>query len=309
MLTNQYLQRTHQQIPILQSEQQVDIEDKGSVIIDNDDDEILDSAHSGGSNDDGLEDFTRNGMFKIGEGSNEHNTIVKIFHAGMGRQGKDTKIVAVHRNSISSLSGKARWLSFRIFSQAVAEKSGGKANLRFGWYGASREEICQVISHGFSLYGETANGESHGIGISLTPAKFSSDGVASAIVDENGLRHMLLCRVIMGKMEVIPAGSKQFQPSSAEFDSGVDNLEEPRKFTVWSAFMNSHIFPNYIISFKAPYLNGLRRNLVRPVRPSSPWMSFPALMSILKKYLEPSKMALIFKSHDDFKVRIHDHIN
>lgn len=155
--------------------------------------------------------------------------------------------------------------------------------------------------------------------------------MASSVADENGLRHILLCRVVLGKMETIPAGSKQFQPSSTDFDSGVDNIAEPRRFTVWSAFMNSHIFPNYIISIKTPSFNGkqinylksfidfyfqpkidlalfvnccsgLNRNQARPLRPNSPWMSFPALLSILSKFLDPSQMTLIFKSHDEFKV-------
>ncbi|XP_012085389.1 probable inactive poly [ADP-ribose] polymerase SRO2 isoform X2 [Jatropha curcas] len=306
MLTNQYLEKTPHQIPIFQGEQ-VDIEDKGSVVIDNNnDDKILDSdadnsvANSGYS-DSSFGDFTRNGMLKVGEGSLEHNTITRSFLEGMRNRGKDTKIVAIHKNSASGSAGRARWLTFRIFTEAVSQKSGGDANLRFGWFGGSREKICQVISHGFSLCSETANGESHGFGISLSPPKFCIDSAASATVDENGLRHMLLCRVVMGKMEVIPAGSKQFQPSSTEFDSGVDNLEEPRKFIVWSAFMNSHIFPAYIISFQAPCFNGLNTNLGRSVRPSSPWMSFPALLSILSRFLEPSKMALIFKFYDDFR--------
>ncbi|XP_021635199.2 probable inactive poly [ADP-ribose] polymerase SRO2 isoform X2 [Hevea brasiliensis] len=296
---------------ILQKQKvQVYIEDRGSVIIDNDEDKILDAdaenceAHSGYNNNinDSFEDFTRNGMVKIGEGSAEHDLIKKTLLEGLGTHAKDTRIVAIHKNSVSGSAGKARWLTFRIFSQAVAERRSGNANLRFAWFGASREEICQVISHGFSQCGETSNGQSHGVGISLSPAKFSIDSVASSAVDENGLRHILLCRVVLGKMEMIPAGSKQFQPSSTDFDSGVDDIVEPRRFIVWSAFMNSHIFPSYVISIKAPSFNCLKRNQVRlSRRPTSPWMSFPALLSILSKFLDPSQMALIFKSHDDFK--------
>lgn len=53
-------------------------------------------------------------------------------------------------------------------------------------------------------------------------------------------------------MEQICEGSKQFHPSSEEFDSGVDDLAEPRRYIVWSSYMNSHILPSFIISFKAP---------------------------------------------------------
>lgn len=78
----------------------------------------------------------------------------------------------------------------------------------------------------------------------------------SCVADESGVRHILLCRVIMGKSEVVLPGSKQFHPSSNEFDSGVDNLLSPRKYIIWNAFMNSHIFPEFVISFKSPCLKG-----------------------------------------------------
>lgn len=73
--------------------------------------------------------------------------------------------------------------------------------------------------------------------------------VLSSEVDANGLRHILLCRVILGKTEEICAGSEQSQPSSEEFDTGVDNLDEPKKYIVWSCYMNSHILPIFVISF------------------------------------------------------------
>lgn len=84
----------------------------------------------------------------------------------------------------------------------------------------------------------------------------------SSEVDGDGLRHILLCRVIMGNMEAVCPGSTQFHPSSQKFDSGVDNVLAPRRFIVWSANMNSHIFPAFIISFKAPCLKGKKFNAV-----------------------------------------------
>lgn len=68
--------------------------------------------------------------------------------------------------------------------------------------------------------------------------------------DENGVQHMILCRVIMGNMELVYPGSKQFHPSSEDFDNGVDNLENPKCYVVWTMNMNTHIFPEYVVSFK-----------------------------------------------------------
>lgn len=71
-------------------------------------------------------------------------------------------------------------------------------------------------------------------------------------VDKDGLRHLLLCRLILGKSEVVHPGSDQCRPSSEEFDSGMDNLSSPKKYILWSTHMNTHILPEFVISFRAP---------------------------------------------------------
>lgn len=76
--------------------------------------------------------------------------------------------------------------------------------------------------------------------------------VEGSNVDEDGLRHLLLCRVILGRPEVVHPGSEQYHPSSEEFDSGVDNHIAPKRYIVWSTYMNTHILPEYVISFRAP---------------------------------------------------------
>lgn len=63
---------------------------------------------------------------------------------------------------------------------------------------------------------------------------------------------MVLCRVILGNMEIVHHGSKQFHPSSESFDSGVDDPENPRHYVVWSMNINTHIYPEYVVSFKVP---------------------------------------------------------
>lgn len=41
-------------------------------------------------------------------------------------------------------------------------------------------------------------------------------------------------------------------------------------------------------------------------KPSSPWMPFPALISVLSKFLPPSDIALISKFHKDHRVSAFD---
>lgn len=62
---------------------------------------------------------------------------------------------------------------------------------------------------------------------------------------------MILCRVIMGNMEVVQPGSQQFNPSCEDFDSGVDDLNNPKHYLVWDTKKNTHIYPQYVVSFKA----------------------------------------------------------
>ena len=61
---------------------------------------------------------------------------------------------------------------------------------------------------------------------------------------------MLLCKVILGNVEAVPAGSKQSQPSSKQYDTGVDDISAPRRHTIWTAYLNTHIHPNYIIYYR-----------------------------------------------------------
>ncbi|CAI9772987.1 unnamed protein product [Fraxinus pennsylvanica] len=53
-------------------------------------------------------------------------------------------------------------------------------------------------------------------------------------------------------MEVVQPGSEQYNPSFEEFDSGIDILVSPRKYIVWSTRMNTHILPEFVISFRFP---------------------------------------------------------
>lgn len=69
--------------------------------------------------------------------------------------------------------------------------------------------------------------------------------------DEKGEKHVILCQVMLGEMERIEAGSEQFKPSSEEYDSGVDDLQNPRFYVVWRENMNQTILPEFVVSFKS----------------------------------------------------------
>lgn len=83
----------------------------------------------------------------------------------------------------------------------------------------------------------------------------------SSVMDKDGLRHFLLCRVILGRPERVHPGSEQCHPSSEEYDSGVDSLSAPKKYIIWCSRMNTHILPEYVISFKVPSMKGNDKSL------------------------------------------------
>ncbi|KAH7858255.1 hypothetical protein Vadar_021778 [Vaccinium darrowii] len=174
-----------------------------------------------------IEFLSRNGMIRREEGTRENEIIKTRLLKGMGFFGNDTTVVAIHKNTNSGPTGQARLERFGIFSAAVAEKCGGNANIEHAWYGASKGEICEIISQGFSRIRQPEE-DGFGSGVYLSPLGFAINGALLSEADENGLRHLLLCRVILGKIEETCAGSKQYQPSSEHFDSGVDNLSAPR---------------------------------------------------------------------------------
>jgi hypothetical protein len=71
-------------------------------------------------------------------------------------------------------------------------------------------------------------------------------------VDENGIIRMMLCRVIMGNVEVVLPGSMQFQPIAGIFDSGVDDLQKPKHYVIWDANVHRHIYAEYAVIIKSP---------------------------------------------------------
>ncbi|PHT45469.1 hypothetical protein CQW23_14627, partial [Capsicum baccatum] len=242
--------------------------------------------------------FKRNEMIKLEERDIEHDLIKASFLSGMGQWAEDVEVVAIHKNSCSTILGQARSESFRIYAEAMRKKCGGEANIKYAWFGSSKDEICKIISHGFSIIVEPKSGYCFGIGVHLYPANL--DGASSTVEDDSGLRHMLLCRVILGNMEVIEAASTQSQPTSQDFDSGVDNYLAPKRYIIWPSYMNSHIFPNFLVCFKSPLLGNSSTIKKVQLKPA-PRIKFNDLLHVLSKFLHPSRMILISKYFEEFQ--------
>ncbi|XP_054807360.1 probable inactive poly [ADP-ribose] polymerase SRO5 [Prosopis cineraria] len=243
------------------------------------------------------------GFVRLREGDRVHDLIQRRFILSLGLLGAQTKVVAIHRNAYSSVMAQARVQSFQLYLQAMQKRRNGNANLKFAWYGTSgRQEVGEITSHGFSHCGKSQNNNKlYGCGLYLSPDDSPLDSVKSCAVDKDGMRHLLLCRVILGRTELVHPGSEQCHPSYEDYDSGADNLSAPTKYVVWCSRMNTHVLPEYVISFRIPEGSVKTGGPLR--RPSSPWMPFPTLISVLSKFLPPADIALISKYHKDHRVK------
>lgn len=107
---------------------------------------------------------------------------------------------------------------------------------------------------------------------------------------------MLLCRVLLGRPEKVETGSEQYHPSSDEFDSGVDDTANPRHYVVWGTHMNTHIIPDFIVSYKIP-------NRPRQAANSTPRLMFPQLLAAMRRLLPSSMMRIVGDFYKQYQVK------
>ncbi|RWW27190.1 hypothetical protein BHE74_00019728 [Ensete ventricosum] len=120
----------------------------------------------------------------------------------------------------------------------------------------------------------------------------------SATVDEKGLRHVLLCRVILGGAEEVVRGSGQSRPSSRDFDSAVDSHRSPARYIIWYPDVQSRVLPLYVLSMEVDFRNRVLHQALGS-RPASPWMSIGDLLSALSARLPLSTMCQLMRLHND----------
>uniref|UniRef100_A0A7N0VEF9 PARP catalytic domain-containing protein n=1 Tax=Kalanchoe fedtschenkoi TaxID=63787 RepID=A0A7N0VEF9_KALFE len=189
------------------------------------------------------------GLVRVTEIFQLFDSIKQQFLTGLGPGLEPVvDVVAIHRTDNLGVMRQARMQSFQIHKAAVESKNGGDPNVRYGWIACRRSEVYPIVRYGFGSTGN--NNGSDGRGLYFSPFQASVESVRDDMgEDEEGLRHVLLCRILVGRVEV--AGAGQRCPSSEEFDSGVRTLVPPNKCIVWSCNMNTHVLPDFVVSFRA----------------------------------------------------------
>ncbi|CAA0826724.1 Probable inactive poly [Striga hermonthica] len=154
-----------------------------------------------------------------------------------------------------SIRSRVRFGCFHVcFVATERMRRGGPNIIKYGWYGASKSEINKILAHGFGL--PTSNNRVSPRGVYFNSLEQAINGLESSIADEEGVKHMLLCRLLMGNMEVVNPFSGQENPSSEAFDNGVDDLTHPKKYLVWHTKMNTHVLPDFVVSFRTSPCTG-----------------------------------------------------
>ncbi|KAI7747536.1 hypothetical protein M8C21_016738 [Ambrosia artemisiifolia] len=151
---------------------------------------------------------------------------------------------------VKKCSGDIMESMLELFEKQVeiTQKLRGNANVNYAWFASSTDAPSSSVVCGLGHDGPKLG--RYGYGVHLTAVDSAHNSATICDVDEKGVRCMVLCRVILGNMELVLPGSKQFYPSDDCFDSGVDNLDNPNHYVVWNMNMNTHIYPEYAVSFK-----------------------------------------------------------
>ncbi|KAA8533906.1 hypothetical protein F0562_031423 [Nyssa sinensis] len=152
---------------------------------------------------------------------------------------------------INKCSGKLMHARLELFRKLVelTQKYRGNPNVRYAWLASSKDALSSIMTYGLG-HGEHVVKTTYGIGVHLTAVKCAHTSASYCDIVENGVQHLVLCRVILGKMELVHCGSNQSHPSSENYDTGVDDLQNPSHYIVWNMNVSTHIYPEYVVSFK-----------------------------------------------------------
>ncbi|XVF11101.1 hypothetical protein REPUB_Repub07fG0240300 [Reevesia pubescens] len=176
----------------------------------------------------------------------DSSTVEKMFIMGMSPCGGADILDIKPCSSASTQYRLERFLK----QLQIMKKYRGNANVQYAWLASSEAALPTIKMHGIGHCDLSRIPPLYGAGVHLAAAEFTNASANYCDVDENGVQHMILCRVIMGKMECLCRGSQQCLPSSENVDSGVDDLQHPKFYVIWNMNINTHIYPEFVVSFK-----------------------------------------------------------
>ncbi|CAI9116046.1 OLC1v1017094C1 [Oldenlandia corymbosa var. corymbosa] len=228
------------------------------------------------------------------EGDKEYGIVKGLFLSWLGRVEPGATITRIHQCTRNGPLEKARYATFTEHIEYV-KKTRGDSNTVFAWYGTSAKGVECILARGFGMPDEVRRPQPHGVGVYLSPIKSPHTSTMFSEVDDNGEKHVILCRVILGKSEKVMSPN-QMWPSSPDFDSGVDDLANPKWYVVWHNNVDTCILPEVVVSFRGAnhvqgQANGIStvKSAVKSATPAL-GVTIPELISKLAKSLPSPKV-------------------
>lgn len=251
-------------------------------------------------------------------GNVDVETARKMFVTGLGQDLK-VDILDIKKCSGSFMEAREKLFNTQI---EITQKLRGKANVVYAWCVANGDAPSGIL---FYAHNGPKLGP-FGYGVHLAALQSAHKSAMVCDIDEKGLKHMVLCRVILGNSEILQVGSKQFHASDPYFDSGIDNLQNPNCYVIWNMDMNTHIFPECTVSFKmSPILkvgNVVEESKLDSSRvttnndqhtsssktgtlkgPNSPWMPFSVLFEAVSAKVTPNDMQLVHIFYESLRAK------
>lgn len=117
------------------------------------------------------------------------------------------------------------------------------------WYGASQDEIRSMSHHGLDVTRASNNPEFSRFGAGLYLAEKLDRCLSFAEPDENGVKHVLLCRVCCGEMfytqeEALPDGDKRARMNGKHSLLANPGKKGDREYIV---FENAQVYPEFVL--------------------------------------------------------------
>ncbi|KAL4278587.1 hypothetical protein GQ457_03G034770 [Hibiscus cannabinus] len=217
------------------------------------------------------------------------------FLNGITKVDSGVRIAAIHQWKRESHLDKIR---LEVFQKQIeiTKAARGTSNMVYAWFGASTKLVESILVNGFEQPSKLPATDVYGVGVYLSPLGLPHLSAKLADADDNGVKHLILCRVILGNVEKVEAGSEQLLPSSVDFDTGSDDPMNPKWYVVWSANANIHVLPESVVSFRPS------SNMQGQVRPAmGVKYSLEGLFSKIKNSLPPVKAREILTTYSTYK--------
>ncbi|KAF2323913.1 hypothetical protein GH714_003941 [Hevea brasiliensis] len=229
------------------------------------------------------------------EGEKAYSMVRDYFLSGIRKVDAGATITAIYQCTRDGHLEKARYEVFQKQIE-ITKAARGLSNLVYAWHGASAKGVESILAHGFGVPSKISGTECYGVGVYLSPLGLPYMSAKLSEMDGNGEKHLILCRVILGNVEKVEMGSQQYYPSNFQFDTGADDLNNPKWYIVWSSNMNRHIIPECVVSYKSAHqVQGQVKG------PTCMKYSLEKLFSKMRNLLPPTKIREVVTLYDTYR--------